>query len=73
MKKIQKDKLALRARLCFDFDYVVIFVLGCFVGFAFGFFIGISSQMIELILLGVIFILIAMYLDERQQNRSKKK
>ncbi len=43
MKKIQKDKLALRARLCFDFDYVVIFVLGCFVGFAFGFFIGISS------------------------------
>ena len=29
--------------------------------------------MIELILLGVLFIVIVMYLDERQQNRSKKK
>jgi hypothetical protein len=43
MRKIQKDNLRLRARLCFDFDYVVVFVLGCFVGFSLGFFIGVSA------------------------------
>jgi len=43
MKKIQKENLALRARLCFDFDYIVVFVLGCFIGFPLGFFIGVSA------------------------------
>lgn len=42
LKKLQESTVWIKGRLCFDFDYIIMLLVGIMIGFALGFYVGVD-------------------------------
>ncbi len=44
LKKLQESTVWIKGRLCFDFDYIIMLLVGIMIGFALGFYVGVDVK-----------------------------